>query len=392
MKKTFLLAGHSGSANRGCEAIIKSTADLLKRDNSSIILSTHDSEWDNKLGVTEFNKVVPYKKSNKYDICYDVFSLIDRVRKSADLRQAYFQRDIMKYAKNSDIVLQVGGDTYCYGEPPGHIFMNKYAKKHGIKSVLWACSIGQENLTQSIIKDLMNYSLICPREKLTYELMQSIGIPKNRLLLMSDPAFTLEMKEYPLPENFKVGNTVGINISPICINNENILRMVTTTVRWILQNTDFSVALIPHVFLSDNGQDIGVLKKIKDEFEKDAFRQRICFFDDLNMSCRHLKFIISSCRFLIAARTHASIAGYSTGVPTFVLGYSSKSVGIAMDIFGDDYNKYVINYASLNTETDLIDATKVLIKNEKQIKSLLGEKTAIFKDRVYKSIDMIYGL
>jgi polysaccharide pyruvyl transferase WcaK-like protein len=35
--------------------------------------------------------------------------------------------------------------------------------------------------------------------------------------------------------------------------------------------------------------------------------------------------------------THASIAAYSTGVPTLVLGYSNKAVGIAHDLSLDDF-------------------------------------------------------
>lgn len=44
-------------------------------------------------------------------------------------------------------------------------------------------------------------------------------------------------------------------------------------------------------------------------------------------SCGDLKGYISRCRFLVAARTHASIAAYSTGVPALVAGYSVKARG-----------------------------------------------------------------
>ena len=52
--------------------------------------------------------------------------------------------------------------------------------------------------------------------------------------------------------------------------------------------------------------------------------------------CEELKGCISRCRFLVAARTHASIAAYSTGVPTLVAGYSVKARGIARDLFGTE--------------------------------------------------------
>ena len=38
----------------------------------------------------------------------------------------------------------------------------------------------------------------------------------------------------------------------------------------------------------------------------------------------------------IGARTHATIAAYSSCVPTLVVGYSIKARGIAKDLFGTD--------------------------------------------------------
>ena len=46
-------------------------------------------------------------------------------------------------------------------------------------------------------------------------------------------------------------------------------------------------------------------------------------------NCMVIKGYISRCELFIGARTHATIAAYSTGVPTLVLGYSVKARGIA---------------------------------------------------------------
>lgn len=72
-------------------------------------------------------------------------------------------------------------------------------------------------------------------------------------------------------------------------------------------------------------------------------------------NCMQLKGYISRCRFFIGARTHATIAAYSTFVPTLVLGYSIKSRGIATDLFGSDEN-YVISIQDLLNEEDLYQA------------------------------------
>lgn len=80
-----------------------------------------------------------------------------------------------------------------------------------------------------------------------------------------------------------------------------------------------------------------------------------------------LKGYISRCRFLVAARTHASIAGYSTGVPTLVVGYSVKAKGIATDLFGDDTH-FVIPISSLLEPAQLTHAFQWIVPHEDEIR------------------------
>ena len=61
---------------------------------------------------------------------------------------------------------------------------------------------------------------------------------------------------------------------------------------------------------------------------------RVVFFEDHN--CMELKGIISKCRFFVGARTHSTIAAYSMGIPTLVVGYSVKARGIARDLLGGE--------------------------------------------------------
>ena len=56
----------------------------------------------------------------------------------------------------------------------------------------------------------------------------------------------------------------------------------------------------------------------------------------------------------IGARTHSTIAAYSSGVPTLVVGYSVKAKGIAKDLFGTEEN-YVLPVQALKEENNLKD-------------------------------------
>lgn len=81
---------------------------------------------------------------------------------------------------------------------------------------------------------------------------------------------------------------------------------------------------------------------------------------------------------LVAARTHASIAAYSTLIPTLVIGYSVKSRGIAESLFGN-YQDYVLPTEELK-EDELINKFKYIENNKKQIKETLEEKMKVVKE------------
>ena len=110
-----------------------------------------------------------------------------------------------------------------------------------------------------------------------------------------------------------------------------------------------NICLIPHVYnIEKNLEDIRMLKPVYEKFKSTG---RISIVDK-ELSCTQLKYIISKCRFFIGARTHSTIAAYSTGVPTLVLGYSIKSRGIAKDLFGNEKD-YAISWKDLKYKEQL---------------------------------------
>ncbi len=98
----------------------------------------------------------------------------------------------------------------------------------------------------------------------------------------------------------------------------------------ILKETDMAIALIPHVIWDDSDDRIPLMQ-LYERYKKSG---RVLVIEDQN--CSKLKYAISKCRFLLGARTHSTIAAYSSGIPTLVVGYSVKARGIARDLFGDE--------------------------------------------------------
>ena len=153
----------------------------------------------------------------------------------------------------------------------------------------------------------------------------------------------------------------------------------------ILNTTDMTVALIPHVVVETNDDRIP-LRNLYDEFVSSG---RILLIEDHD--CCELKGYISRCRVFIGARTHATIAAYSTCVPTLVLGYSVKSKGIARDIFGTEEH-YVLPVQELQKPNELADGFDWLLSNEESIRSHLRRVMPEYIQRAYTAAEAVSRL
>ena len=163
-----------------------------------------------------------------------------------------------------------------------------------------------------------------------------------------------------------------------CENGNNItLKNYEKLIESIIAGTDMQIALIPHVVWAENDDRV----PLRMLFEKYKHTGRVVMIEDHN--CMELKGYIARCRFMIAARTHASIAAYSTCVPTLVVGYSVKAKGIAKDIFGT-YENYVLPVQSLAQEDDLKNAFDWIYKNEDLIRTHLQSMMPEYRERAYK--------
>lgn len=388
--KKVILCGHTGSHNRGCEAIIKSTTDLFSSMGVETVLATHDLPYDRKLGISEFSKVVEYAEFRNHPIRRSISLFFDKILKATYIANSLRQREVWKEAQGN-IVLNVGGDTYCYDVMPKvSISLNKYCTKHRIPCIFWGCSIEKEKIyNPEINSDLQRYTLIAPRESLTYQYLVEAGIPQNKLFLMADPAFTLATMPCKLPKNFAPKNTVGINLSPLVMswsnNGELVWDNYCNTIDYIIRETDMNICLIPHVFRTENDYDMIPHLKL---FEKYKNTSRVAIINDNSLSCKQLKYIISQCRFLITARTHASIAAYSSLIPTLVLGYSIKSVGIAIDLFGSSEN-YVVSTDKLKYSNELKKAFCYIQNSEQKIISILEGKRILMQERIQEMCHLI---
>lgn len=376
--KKYVLYSHDGSGNHGCEALVRTTSTLLGGRQQVALLSARP-EQDIQYGLDEVCQIVTPKEGRRVPrwgaaflrAYYDV-----RVKKDF-ARMDYLAKICDTGARPGDIALSIGGDTYCYDFTERLAMHHKMWKLFGAKTVYWGCSIEPELLNNpAIIEDVRRYDLITARETISYEALRKVN---PNTILVADSAFMLNADEVGMPVSTKNAEYVGINSSPLIeekelapgIARENYCRLIEK----ILNDTDLSILLIPHV-VWDAVDDRSVLSSL---YEKYADSGRVYMVEDC--SCEQLKGYISRCRFFVGARTHATIAAYSSGVPTLVVGYSVKARGIAQDLFGTTEN-YVLPVQELRADDDLTRNFEWLLMHEKEIREKLLTMIPIMKSRV----------
>ena len=375
----IMMFGHTGSLNRGCEAIVRSSAKIIKENikDSHIVLASArpntDKVINNLDNIVDGSKrnleITPIKKARIYTEL--------KVFNSQQYALSEMYKGIVENIQDSDVCLSIGGDNYCYGEQEWLYAIDKNVKKKRKKLVLWACSIGEEDMSEKKLKDLKTFDLILARESLTYNMLIKKGL--TNVKLCADPAFTMSKENLTLPKGWKKGNTIGLNFSPLVLKkNEGSKEAVRNLIRYILDYTELVIALTPHV-MEEGNNDYELLKEYYEEFKH---TNRVILLPN-NLTAIQYKGYISRMRFFIGARTHATIAAYSTEVPTMVLGYSVKSRGIAKDLF--DEEKLVLGISEISDSQKLIEGFEELMRDEIKIKDKLRKVLPEIKELSFKS-------
>jgi polysaccharide pyruvyl transferase WcaK-like protein len=188
------------------------------------------------------------------------------------------------------------------------------------------------------------------RDNISYTYLRSLGIKKD-IMNTLDLAFALPYKKN---NEYSSKIRIGINVSGLLWNdctNGNVFKLNTDYCcycRWLiaklLQDEKYEVILVPHV-LCDSREGM-------EFFENDSRAIRIlmkefpsCTFPNDFKSAIDVKNYIANLDILVAARMHASIAAYSSGVAVVPFAYSRKFEGVYEDL---SY-PYVINAMKLNT-------------------------------------------
>lgn len=376
MKRIVILIG-SCCYNKGSEALVRGTVEIVKKyiPDSEIVLSSGEESFGPYLNIENVDKYV-----RRYSY-YNGFSLnrllavfyrkILNNKKAAD-RVRY--KKLINECKDADLVIVSGGDNYDKT-------YNMFEYMHSVNSlirettkakmVMYDCSLDESEIDEKVKRDFDLFDAVTARENLTYQAFLK-AFPNQKVCYFPDPAFVMGTEAVDRQNGLVLANTVGINASSMVTgecygsNRKNVVAAYDKLIWWILENTTHNIMLIPHVM---KGLDLKVLRELYGHFQNN---ERVFIIENEGYNAKQLKYLISQCVFYVGARTHSTIAAYSSGVPTLVLGYSVKSIGIARDLFGTDIG-YVVPVKDLASDDVLANAFAALYKQKDSLKKKLEE-------------------
>lgn len=378
MKKIVIIIG-AYCYNRGSEALVRGTLEIVKHyiPDSVIVLCSGEEEFNSSLKIPYVDKYVRrqsyYSGISANRIVSNFYRKILKNEKKADeIKYKY----LLKECKDADLIIVSGGDNYDKSYRMlglMHSVNRAIRNNSNAKMVMYDCSLAESEISDGVIDDFSLFDAITARENDTYKAFKK-KLKDIPVYYFPDPAFVMRPEKVELPECFSMGEVVGVNLSTMAVANQygsdkqTVLKAYKKMIDWILKNTKLNIMLIPHVM---KGLDLKVLRELYIIYEANP---RVYLVENENFKAAELKYIISKCSLYVGARTHSTIAAYSSCVPTLVLGYSVKSIGIARDLFGC-YEGYVVPVKQISSEnTDLLkESFKQIYYSKKEIRKTLEQ-------------------
>lgn len=391
MKKIVILIG-SFCYNRGSEALVKGTIDIVKKaePDSEIVVCSGEKEFGPQLNIPFVDKYI--RRQTYYDglSINRLLSIIFRkILKYPDKADDIKYKELIKQCRNADLVIVSGGDNY---DKSYHMFELMNSVNRAIhrntkaNMVMYDCSLAADDIDSDIQKDFMLFDAVTARESLTYEEFRK-RLKGISIYYYPDPAFVMQKEKVSLPKGFEEGNTIGVNVSTMVTEKQYgsdsfaVIQAYVKMIEWILEYTEHKVMLLPHVM---KNLDLKILKMIHENFVNNS---RVFLVNNEDLNAGQLKYLISKCILYVGARTHSTIAAYSSFVPTLVVGYSVKSRGIARDLFGTEKG-YVVPVSQLANMNTLKNAFEYIYMNKENIHKHLQKIMPMYIENAWKASEL----
>jgi len=397
----FILAGNNPYENRGCEAIVRGTVEILRTqfNDPRFICISHYQNMNQyrQQCLQEADEAITHLHSyrlNKKKIIQNFWKpfylgyAYDHFRRPGAIKYKIYKQ-MLPYLEDTAAILSIGGDNYSldYGVPKLFTDLDDIAIQNEKPVILWGASVGpfsaMPNYEQYMSDHLQKVTAIFARESVTIEYLKSIDVSEN-VYQVADPAFLMDpVKPEGIEDVLHLDEeAIGLNFSPLMANyvTEGDLdawtNMVASIIEGVAQKTGMPVYLIPHVTIPISN-DYTFMKEALSRIQNDGITLVPPIYD-----AAEIKWIISQMALFAGARTHSTIAALSTCVPTLSFAYSIKAKGIVRDIF--NHERYVHTFEDLKTEVP-INKIASMVDCIETINKELEEKTPEIKKTALKA-------
>jgi polysaccharide pyruvyl transferase WcaK-like protein len=382
----ILLFGIEGVYNYGCEAIVRGTERLIHErwPSAQIVYASPRPEDDRRRLDGLPIEIVHRKQLRRYSLRNIGRKLLEKV--GARWQPEFYATGVLD---GVDAVLSIGGDLYTLarggGYPKGLIRFGEAALERGIPYVLWGASVGPFRhvpvVERQMQPHLKRLSLIAAREAETLDYLREMGVAEN-VVACADPAFVVA-PEIQHQTRKKTSPRIAVNFSPLSVAELGIdlcqaiqLHAVCLTV--LVESLGCEILLVPHVVcpFHEADDDLRYLARVWRGLPPSV--QRHAELLDTDPGFLGVKRELVKCDVVIAARMHCAVNALAAAIPTILLAYSQKAIGMSQYVYGT--REWSIPLEEFEGETVLHAVRELLVRGEDISSALRKRAPAIQKD------------
>lgn len=376
------LYGVGGLYNYGCEAIVRGTVFLLRAASPDVkVRYLTPRADDDARRIADLGIDVEQLHAGHRGV------LLRAVNKCATALCIPFDSSRVDYdsvLNGTDLLVSIGGDIYtipAYKRRKSRypyfnqlVRAGQLAKEKGIPEIVIGASIGPFGDYAPAVDYYANHlrqmDLICCREAKSVNYLGTIGVKPN-VCLLADPAFFVEGDSGCDVDGEKY---LGINLSPLSlrelsggVSNADCKRMADL-VSELMDQVALPVMFVPHVLSPDEGDnDLLFLRRVRSAMDEEHRSKAIVVEPSGFLDAKKY---LRRCRFVVAARMHCAVNAICEGVPTILLSYSQKAIGMCEFVYGESDWVLSLNHV----EAQLPDKLSDLAAHEGAIREYLSNR------------------
>lgn len=295
--------------------------------------SSVNKAFCDKLGIKVVGRLKPLPKP--LFIVWLLFLSLRALLYSVLPLNILLNRELRAY-RDCDMILDLSGDTFSDDPHPLQTVLHCFQLLPAIflhkPYILVSQSVGmfRTYFTKRLACYILRYAkLIIAREYVTVNyLVDKLKIDKNKVQCAIDVGFLLR------PQQLTIHHYIGVNVSQIIgrwmRKSGDYINLMVKLVDKMAENN--KVILIPHV--TGEGYALGNNRIHDDRIIAHQIYKRLQNHQNVNVINKvydtdYTKGIIAKCDCFVGARFHACLAAISQGIPTIMLAYSHKALGMA---------------------------------------------------------------